>query len=220
MSKKQILIILTLAIFAIIIAAAAVSCAERGGTQESAPGGFTEPTIYITMRSGEVPNEYEAVVSAANNPGIAGYNLALAFDNVKLTPIAINQGDAFNGSLVFISNLNGASAEEIAAMNIVTAVWAAGSDNANDGVLYSVLFRATPDASGQTELTLTSRGIGNVDEQPVDFALLGAVVDFGENAGSAGSRGWIIALIVLILLALVVTIWWIIQKRNRSKHTK
>ena len=139
---------------------------------------FTEPVIYVAIQSTEDPREYEAIITIANNPGIAGFNLALDFDNTKLTPVSVIENDTLMNGIIFSSNVMGATDEQKNAMPAATAVWASASDSDENGSLYTILFRVSEDVSSQTELTLISRGISNREEQSVDFILQGVVLDF------------------------------------------
>jgi hypothetical protein len=96
-------------------------------------------------------------------------------------------------------------------MNAVTTVWAASGDEAGNGTLYSVAFRAAPEATGQTELSLTSRGIGDAEENPVDFMLAGTFIDFDGIAGEAAPQDrswpiWLGALLLVCIAGIYVTL--------------
>jgi hypothetical protein len=190
--KKLLPILLLAAIFA----AFAAACDTR---QPAGLKGSDDPTIYISVKPGAESREYEVLVSAANNPGIAGYNLALEFDNTKLTPVSVTQGGALSNGVLFMSNASNASEEQRVDMTAVTTLWASARNDYSNGALYTVAFRADPSASGRTELKLISRGVGNADEQLVDFVLLGAAIDFDERSG--GSSAWLILTFALLLTA-------------------
>lgn len=209
--KKLLPILLMTVVFAAFITA----CAKQA--IEPSPEAYVSPTIYITVTTGENPSEYKAIVSVANNPGIAGYNLALDFDNTMLTPVAVEEGDALKNGVVFSSNLMGATEDKIADMNAVTTVWAIPSDDTNDGTLYSVTFRSASSTSGRTELKLTSRGVGNAAEEPVDFVLQSAAIDFDSSIDNTGSWNWIIALVSSLLIA-TAFLWTIFKKVKQRKN--
>jgi len=141
----------------------------------------TDSEIIITTREANY-GLYEAVVSVVNNPGIAGYNLVIEFDNTKLTPVSIEEGNALTGGMIFISNLSGATQEQIAEMSAVTAVWGAAQDAEEDGVLFTVLFSVSDEAAELVELHLASRGIGNTSEEDLDFILTSATIELEEEA--------------------------------------
>jgi len=167
------------------------------------------PEIYITVNNGVNPGEYEATVSVIGNPGIAGYNLGIGFDPAVLTPISIRQGEAFTSGMIFISNITGASEETIAGLDVITAVWGSARDDSSEGILYTVMFRADPYATGQTELALYSRGTSNTDSVQVDFVLSGATIVFSSNNN--------IQLIMMIVGAILLAILIIVMYRKRKK---
>jgi len=191
----------------------------------------TEPTLEINILTQETDQGIiEVIVSVTNNPGIAGYDLHLAFDNTVLTPISIAEGEALSG-MVFSSNVMGATEERIGELNAVTAVWGAAADNVGTGTIFTVLFRIAPDATGITELSLTSRGIGNAEGQTVDFVPTGAAIDVGGNGdaiapisdevpadgtgGGIATMTWVIIALAAVVTALVAVIIVIIKKRNQ-----
>lgn len=189
-----------------------------------------EPEIYITTRSVDDTGLYEAMVSIANNPGIAGYDLAMEFDNTVLTPVSIEEGDTLSG-MIFISNVMGATEERLAEMGAVTAVWGSAGDNYENGVIYTVLFRAAESATGTTELRLLSRGIGSADGYAVDFVLTGAVIEFGDRythnvadgdngaepgQSENGSLNILIIIIALLSLVIIILILIVIKSRKRK----
>ena len=191
-----------------------------------------EAEIYITIRADGL-GLYEAIVTIANNPGIAGYDIVMEFDNTILTPVSIEEGDTLGG-MIFISNMSGATEERIAEMDAVTAVWGAAVDNDENGVIYTVLFRASEAATGSTKLRLVSRGIGNAAGQAVDFTLIGAEIDFGgdyifydvsddePDEGVANPANiallLVIALLVMIIIILIIII--VIKSRKRKYGSK
>lgn len=189
-----------------------------------------EPEIYITTRLAEDVGLHEVVVSITNNPGIAGYNLVIYFDNTKLTPVSISEAASLRSGMIFTSNVAGASSESLAEMSAVTAVWGGAEDDTGSGVIYTILFSAAPTATGTTELILSSRGIGNSDGETVDFILTGATIDFGNGTGSvAGSptggqyneggigTAAILTMILSTLAALGMLIILLARKRKQKK---
>jgi len=177
-----------------------------------------QPEIYTTIRdAGE--GLYEAVVSIRNNPGIAGYNLVMEFDNTILTPVSIAEGSALAGGMIFISNLMGAPDEDLSEISAVTAVWGAASDDNGNGVLFTVLFQASQ-ASGSTELWLESRGIGNAYGQDVDFIYSGAVIDFSGVAFSDTNNELGVAAILIMGLSVAVVILVVVVVMRNQKRGK
>ena len=208
--KRLVIVVLT------ILAAYSTACDKRA--MGLAPESADEPTIYISVSAGERPNEYKAVVAMANTPGIAGYNLAIGFDNTKLIPVGVREGDALKGGIVFSSNIMGAAEEKIAAVNAVTTVWASAGDNVSNGTLYSVVFRGAPSVSGQTELSLISRGIGNSAEIPVEFVLKGAVIDFDGSADNTGALRWLIVPAIMLLATTIIFVATVFNRKKRRNN--
>jgi len=143
--------------------------------------------IHVTVGDANESGYFEAAVSITGNPGIAGYNLLLEFDNTKLTPVSISEGYALSG-MAFISNVSGATGERLAELNAVTAVWVSAENDSGNGVIYTVLFRAAPDAAGTTTLNLVSRDIANADEQAIEAILVGTAINFGGDAVILGEE--------------------------------
>jgi len=171
------------------------------------------PEIYIAVNNGANPGEYEAVVSVRGNPGVSAYNLGIGFNNTVITPLSIREGDAFTSGMVFISNITGASETTIADLDVVTAVWGSARDDSSDGVLYTVLFRADPNATGRTELALYSRGANNAEGYFVDFILTGAVIQFSGGI----QLPIILTAIGIIILIILATIVIIVRKQAQNK---
>jgi len=185
----------------------------------------TAPEILVTTRYAD-GGLHEAIVSVTNNPGIAGYNLVIEFDNTKLTPVTISEGDALAGGMIFISNLSGATQEEIAEKSAVTAVWGAPQDAAEDGMLFSVLFHAADTASGITGLQLASRGIVITNEEDIGFILIGAIIELGEGTSSSPyayeplggpSITSTATLVIVLLSATVLTVIIAIVAKSKAR---
>jgi hypothetical protein len=135
--------------------------------------------INLTAReSEESPGIYEAIVSVSDSPGIAAFNLGIKFDKVTLTPIAIREGSAIAHRMVFASNISGTSEEEKSDLDVVTALMVSSTDITDNGILYTVLFRASPTANGQTELTLFPNGVKDANDNDISLILMGDVIDF------------------------------------------
>jgi len=183
------------------------------------------PEFYVTFTQADEQGLYQAVVSISNNPGIAAYNLLMEYDSTMLTPVSISEGAILQG-MVFTSNVAGADEERLAELNGVTAVWASAENDTGNGVVYTVLFRVNPYATGVSQLNLVSRGIGNADEEIVDFVLRGAVVDINGDAvgisGEVNDGGFgVVAIViasVVVVAGSVVTVL-VIRNRNQQKQT-
>ena len=217
MKRVYSLLLLFTVFIAVVIAILVI---KQNHNTELTAKNFTEPTIYITVKHGAKSDEYIAEVSAACNPGIAGCNIALAYDSNKLTPLYINEGKDYKSGLIFSSNLINASEEQISGMEAVTTVWAAASNNTNNGILYSVIFRSIENTIGETELSLISRGIGNAAEMPVNFDLLGAVIDLDSIITDNSLSTLSILLIVFVIFVISIFITWFYRKVIVTKSIK
>jgi hypothetical protein len=128
----------------------------------------------VTERAGE---EIDITVSVDGNPGMAGYDVALGFDNTILTPVSITQGGALPGG-TFISNLD--SGDDMDTFTEVTAIWYITSDIAADGTLFTAKFEIIPAASGSTEITLSDIILTNRDLDLLECTSSGTNVNLGD----------------------------------------
>jgi hypothetical protein len=145
---------------------------------------FSSPAIpaeiKLTLNPTSVPDEYEAIVSISNNTGIAAYHLELLFDSAELTPVSINSNDAFGDSAIFASNLMWAETEsEKAALNEITAVWSSIDSVSGDGVLFTVLFKATPES--QNNLSGATVTLSAIDVLGHDLTFGFEIIDVITN---------------------------------------
>jgi len=175
------------------------------------------PEIYITTREiGE--RLHEAVVSVTNNPGIAGYNIAIEFDSTRITPVSITEGNALSGGMIFISNISGMAEAALADVDTVTAVWGSAADVAADGVIYTIVFSAAENATGRVPLHIVSRGIGNASEGDVEFTLTNGVIYLsGGFPTIAGTSVPMIVAAVLTAAGLIFLIFFLIKRRRREE---
>jgi hypothetical protein len=122
--------------------------------------------------SGKPGDEVIVPVTLSNNPGMAGFNFKISFDNTKLLPISISQGPALNlGSVT--SNLQAGG--DLSKLDSVTAIWSNASDFTGNGVIYSVKFRIKDDApEGAASLTLTYEegDVTNQTFEDIELAVL------------------------------------------------
>lgn len=173
--------LLRVVLFAIIFAASSLPYTAHAADMD----------ISVTMRPTGTDGELEATVSLANNPGISVYNLALAFDNSKLTPVSITQGGAPAGGMVFASNLADATTDaQKAYLSRVTAVWGSAEDRYENGILFSVVFRENSSADENPAVTLVvNRIISNETDisspSPNDANNADPAADDGSFIGNA-----------------------------------
>ena len=119
-----------------------------------------------------------ATVSVEGNPGLAAFNLNLGFDDSLLRPVSINGVGNFEDAIV--SNAQ-QSADIVATLTYVTALYVSPSNFDGDGDLYTVEFEILDGATGETELTLTSDPGSQVNQtfNEVIFTFEGATVALG-----------------------------------------
>ena len=119
-----------------------------------------------------------ATVSVEGNPGLAAFNLTLGFDDTLLRPVSINGVGDFEDAIV--SNAQ-QSADIVATLTNVTALYVSPSNFEGDGDLYTVEFDILDGASGETELTLTSNPGSQVNQtfNEVIFTFESASVTLG-----------------------------------------
>ena len=179
------------------------------------------PDIFVDVRSTGISGEYEAVVSIANNPGISVYNLALGFDNTKLTPVSITQGSVLTGGMVFASNLiQAVTDEEKALLNEVTAVWGAAEDKHGDGTLFTVAFRAKPSSEGNTAVTLSvNRVIGGIPDTSGNATPSPSANNnsgFGHVPQTGVTDIYVVAAVLAVCFAVSAVLWCYILRRKRD----
>ncbi|MBE6689140.1 MAG: hypothetical protein E7588_07695 [Ruminococcaceae bacterium] len=127
-----------------------------------------------------VEKTVKAHVVFLDNPGIAGFSLNMLFDKEKLTPVAIETGEAFSGKNI-TSNIQ--LSQDLSALDSVSAVWIGTSDVKTDGILYTVIFKINDSAEGNTELSLYYKNgnISNSALKNVDFDVTGAVLNLNDG---------------------------------------
>ncbi len=139
----------------------------------------------IKISAEVVNNTVVADVEFIDNPGIAGFVINMNFDKSKLTPVSVATGDMLGGSIT--SNLH--ITDDYSDLDYVSAVWVNTSNNAKDGVFYTVVFSINDGAKGSTELTLDYKkeNVSNASFENVSFDTTGATVKLGGNDTSGGS---------------------------------
>ncbi len=109
--------------------------------------------------------EFTVEVSVSENPGFAGVEYSIAFDNTKITPVSVALGDAADESMNFVSNIQDPYANKASFEN-VTGVFYGSYDSVNNGALAVYTFKASDSAAiGDTELVLSC---GSANNQSLD----------------------------------------------------
>jgi len=138
------------------------------------------PTFAVSASEPDEDGEFSAVVSMANNPGLATFKLRLYFDNTKIVPVSIAKGAALTvGDIT--SNIQ-IEDVDVSALDYVTAYWYNVTNITGNGAIFTVKFKVLPNTFGETALNLTY-AVGDVSNQigtDIDFVTTGAVVQFGE----------------------------------------
>lgn len=132
----------------------------------------------MKVRAEVADGKVVATVSVEGNPGLAAFNLTLGFDDTLLRPVSINGVGDFEDAIV--SNAQ-QSADIVATLTNVTALYVSPSNFEGDGDLYTVEFDILDGASGETELTLTSNPGSQVNQtfNEVIFTFESASVTLG-----------------------------------------
>jgi len=133
-----------------------------------------EPAISVTMGNMDEYNMIEAVVSISNNPGIAGFTLRLHFDNTKLLPVLITNGEAITTEDIS-SNIQ--QGDDLSDLDFVTALWSNATNITADGTLYTVKFKVKEAGFTQLTLSYTPGDIANQNLQPVNVDTVNGIAD-------------------------------------------
>jgi hypothetical protein len=135
------------------------------------------PALTVRNAVGTPGSIVTVEVELANNPGIAGFDFSLAFDNAKLTPVEIKGGDILPGTLT--SNMN--SGGDLSLIDSVTAVLGGSSDFTGNGVLFSVSFSVKEDAGESVSpLTITDNLVTNQNYQDIVLSIIQGQINIAE----------------------------------------
>jgi hypothetical protein len=126
------------------------------------PDGPDAPALAVGRVTGLPGDEALVAVTLSNNPGIAGFKFRLHFDNSKLLPVDLAQGEALTVGAI-VSNLQ--SGVDLSTLEFVSANWANASNFYDDGVICTVRFIIKDGANeGGTPITLTYE-TGDITDQ-------------------------------------------------------
>jgi len=109
----------------------------------------TATTLSIGNASVQPGYTVRIPVTLRNNPGIAGFNISINYDNNILTPAPLNDGDIRRdlGGSVFVSNINQSE-------GAITAVWASPYEVESEHLFY-IYFTVNPEAIISTSTTIS-----------------------------------------------------------------
>ncbi len=167
---------------------AQVGGGDDSGDDNGGDDNFDEnsPTVTVSSLKATSGREVEISISIENNPGIAGYEITLNFDNTVLTPVSVANGDVFNGELT--SNIH--NGEDLSKFTFVTATYAKTTNTEKNGTLVTFKFKVKDDAPiGKTALTLdckvTNQSLDDVSLNKVNGVI--EVIDciYGDINGDA-----------------------------------
>ena len=151
----------------VLLAFCITSCGEKNNTNNSDNDIVTEGEFEL---SAEVTDgRLNAVVTLKTNPGIAGFNLIIGFDNEKLRPVGFGDADIISHEQL-TSNLQWADVK-IEEIDKVSAYYVVPNDFTDIGVLLTLTFDILDGASGITELTLDCDNITNQHLQDMKFSV-------------------------------------------------
>ncbi len=171
MKTKILMILLTLT-----VTAACFAACTNDGNNDTPVTTDTESvaTEEIVVKGGEISvvaevadGKLTAKVNLANNPGIAGFNIRLGFDNTKLRPVEFTGSEIIDHNAI-VSNIQ-MGEEYLDELTFVSAVYPNPSDFNGNGNLFTLVFDIREGASGETELTLDCNDITNELLQDMEF---------------------------------------------------
>ncbi|MBQ9940920.1 MAG: S-layer homology domain-containing protein [Clostridia bacterium] len=152
--------------------------------------------LFLTVSAGAAGTVYmeaekagDAVIAKVfikDNPGFAGYSIAIDYDREKLVPANI-QGGEIAGGMGIVSNIQ--LADDPADIKKVTAVSLGTSNIYADGELFTVTFKIKNGSKGKLEFTLEGNGDDafiNNKPQPLELEFKGVNVDLSTGETSEG----------------------------------
>lgn len=158
---------------------------------------YADGAMSVELDCSEEAEKVVLTVSVSHNPGFAGFNAAVKYDDSIMTPISIKKGEVLS-KYNLISNLQ----QGIALSGSVTACVINPSNITDNGELYSVVFKKLEkDAEYEFTLSFDDKDIVNQNREGVKVNLINntlkntpetdePVVDEGSNTeGSGESNG-------------------------------
>ncbi|MDR3288648.1 MAG: hypothetical protein LBT22_04410 [Peptococcaceae bacterium] len=140
------------------------------------------PVMAVSASAPDANGEFNAVVSIANNPGIATFTVRLNYDKSKITPVSLTQGAALTvGNIT--SNMQIPDVD-VSRFDYVTAMWYNPSNITANGIVFTVKFKVKDGVSGETALGI-SYGAGDISDQmgvDVDFVCQGTTAQLEASA--------------------------------------
>jgi len=128
-----------------------------------------DPKIEVSFAKGEAGDKVLITVSVSNNPGIAAFLFDIDFDETKLTPVSITNGNALT-----VGSFNYSIAQGVKVM------WHNTLNITDNGELFSIEFEITENTpNGEVPIILTYRSddICNHFLENVDFTITGGIVE-------------------------------------------
>ena len=128
---------------------------------------FTSNNMKVTIKNtiGIAGDEVYVPIVIENNSGIAGFRFQIHFDNNRLTPVSIIQGDLLTVGTITSNLSNG---DDFIERDYVSALWYNPTEISGDGTLYTVVFKiADMEGPWKTPLVLSYR-LGDVTNQKLE----------------------------------------------------
>jgi len=145
-------------------------------------GQYANTTLTIGNASGQPGDTVRIPVSLRNNPGIAGFDITVTYDNDILTPIPLEDATIRRdlGGSVFISNINQDT-------GTITAVWASPYEVDTEPLFY-IYFTINSEAatSQQTPITVSINDMKHLNHENVDAAVRSGYVNIIDESTQPG----------------------------------
>lgn len=116
-------------------------------------------------------------VNIENNPGMAIGKLKIGFDKEKLTPSAVEKGDALKSAWQFTSNIDDPNIDA-SELDYITVSWMNMTDITGGGQLAVVEFSAKAQVSGSTQITVEISELANAAQQNITADAVQGTVTF------------------------------------------
>jgi hypothetical protein len=143
----------------------------------------SSPTLTVQNVTTQISQEVDVKVDVSNNPGFAGFQIQLAYDRTRVTPVSISPGIINSSSGTFTSNLTAPGG--FPNNGTVQAVFTQMENFTGNGTLFTVRFRPVGSSNFTTTITPTG-SFFNQSLQSVNFTyasgtLTVASVKYGDT---------------------------------------
>ncbi len=146
-----------------------------------AVGAYDAPTVWADQVGGYAGDTVTVTVQMANNPGLAGWLIDVAFDEDVLELTAQGRGDAFKG----IGSMSFAKLTQQSPTNCLWYDYISGNNYTNNGILFSLTFKikeSAPVGTYPIEVYCSDPdNMCNIDFDRVDFDFVNGSVEVYER---------------------------------------